>query len=333
MSTSKIRMPAPYGQNHPMYDPEEPGSAERFFDEVEMAATEAGLDDAATIIKWALSYLPQAIKKRWAQLTKNGATQRTFAEWRAEVMKILPRRAQEEAGALVRLDALVTKWARDPISRHDRTDFYDFTLGFVAEARAVKAAISNRELVRMYLRCLTSSFRERLQEKLTPGTSRSAEDPYEWEDVIANAQNLVAGGTSGPFGDLSLEPSTREYSRVKIESGGGTGGSKAIETLRVKQEELDSNFQTMLSKLDVLGIQMKEIATQRVNEPPTAVFQQAVVPQQNLYNHPTQHPRQGLYTRPPNQPFNTPPRQSRRPQHEAESRRDYRRNVQSSGDG
>ncbi|KAF6742433.1 hypothetical protein DFP72DRAFT_860512 [Ephemerocybe angulata] len=79
--------------------------------------------------------------------------------------------------------------------------------------------------------------RKRLQEKLTPGTSRSAEDPYEWEDVIANAQNLVAGGTSGPFGDLSLEPSTREYSRVKIESGGGTGGSKAIETLRVKQEE------------------------------------------------------------------------------------------------
>ncbi|KAF6747090.1 hypothetical protein DFP72DRAFT_1075736 [Ephemerocybe angulata] len=311
MSTSKIRMPAPYGQNHPTYDPEEPGSAERFFDEVEMAATEAGLDDAATIIKWALSYLPQAVKKRWAQLTKNGATQRTFAEWRAEVMKILPRRAQEEAGALVRLDALVTKWARDPISRHDRTDFYDFTLGFVAEARAVKAAISNRELVRMYLRCLTSSFRERLQEKLTPGTSRSAEDPYEWEDVIATAQSLVAGGTTGPFGDLSLEPSTREYSRMKIESSGG-GGSKALENIRVKQEEMENNFQSMLSKLDVMGIQMKDLAHQRegtvLPKADATVFQQMVTPPRPAYQNPTQHPRQGLYTRPASNPFNTPPR-------------------------
>ncbi|KAF5331557.1 hypothetical protein D9611_007601 [Ephemerocybe angulata] len=313
MSTSKIRMPAPYGQNHPTYDPEEPSSATRFFDEVEMAATEAGItDEPATVIRWALSYLPEAIKKHWAQLTMDGATQRTYAQWRAEVMKILPRRVQEEAGSLVRLDALVTKWARDPISRHDRADFYDFTLGFVAEARAVNALISNRELVRMYLRCLTSAFRERLQEKLTPGTNRSAEAPYEWEAVVATAQSLVAGGTTGPFRDLSLEPSTREYSRIKLESGGNSGGSKALETIRVKQEEMESNFQSMLSKLDVMGIQMKDLVHQRevhvASKSDATVFQQMVTPQRPPYSNPTQHPRQGLYTRPATNPFNTPPR-------------------------
>ncbi|KAF6741859.1 hypothetical protein DFP72DRAFT_861402 [Ephemerocybe angulata] len=292
---SKMRMPAPYGTNHPTYDPEEPGSAGRFFDEVEMAATEAGIiGEPATVIRWALSYLPESIKRRWSQLTMDGATQRTFAQWRAEVMKILPRRAQEEAGALVRMDALVSKWSRNPVSRHDRTEFFDFTLGFVADARAVKDSVSNRELVRMYLRCLTPMFRERLQEKLVPGTGRSDEDPYEWEDVVSTAKALVAGGTTGPFGDMSLEPSVSEYSRVKIEAGGSSGSSKAIETLRIKQEELDSNFQTMLSKLDVLGIQMKEIATQREpsNAPVASVFQQAAIPHQSSYNHPTQHPRQ-----------------------------------------
>ncbi|KAF6743239.1 hypothetical protein DFP72DRAFT_859163 [Ephemerocybe angulata] len=180
------QVPAPYGTNHPTYDPKESGSAGRFFDEVEMAATEAGIiGDHAVVIQWALSYLPESIKRRWSQLTKNGGTQRTFAEWRAEVMKILPRRAQEEAGVLVRLDALVSKWSRIPVSRHDRTDFFDFTLGFVADARAVKDSVSNRELVRMYLCCLTPMFRERLQEKLVPGTGRSDEDPYKWEDVIS----------------------------------------------------------------------------------------------------------------------------------------------------
>ncbi|KAF6749318.1 hypothetical protein DFP72DRAFT_852744 [Ephemerocybe angulata] len=228
MATNKARMPVPYGKNHPTYDPEEPGSAVRFFDQVAMAATEAGIDDQpAEVVKWALSYLPESIKKRWALLAKNGNAQRPFAEWRDEVMKILPRRAQEAAGAMARLDALVTKWSRSPISRHDRADFFDFSLGFMAEAKAIGSIVSNRDLVRMYLRCLNSMFRERLQDKLTPRTNATDEDPYDWTAVVEKSKELVAGGTSGPFGDLNLEPSTSEYERVKIEPG--LGGSKILE--------------------------------------------------------------------------------------------------------
>ncbi|KAF6743787.1 hypothetical protein DFP72DRAFT_858425 [Ephemerocybe angulata] len=189
-----MRMPAPYGTNHPTYDPEEPGSAGRFFDEVEMAATEAGIIGEPAV--------------------------RTFAQWRAEVMKILPRRAQEEAGAM-KLEPLKTRYPTE--------NWCECT--YVVDTNVPGA----------------------LQEKLVPGTGRSDEDPYEWEDVISTAKALVAGGTTGPFGDMSLEPSVSEYSRVKMEAGGSSGSSKAIETLRIKQEELDSNFQTMLSKLDVLG--------------------------------------------------------------------------------
>ncbi|KAF5313492.1 hypothetical protein D9611_008635 [Ephemerocybe angulata] len=260
MSDKKGRMPAPYGKNHPMYDPEEPGSAARFFEQVEMAAAEAGIaDDPAEVIKWALSYLPEGIKKRWALLAKNGATQRSFAEWRAEVMKVLPRRAQEEAGAMARLDALVSKWSRDPISRQDRADFFDFSLGFLAEGKAVGSVVSNRELVRMYLRCLTSGFREKLQEKLTPRTNASDEDPYLWTDVAEKARELVAGGTTGPFGDLSFEPSMSDYTRVKIEPSYSGGGGKVFDSIKVKQEEMESNFQAVLSRLDTMGVQMKEV--------------------------------------------------------------------------
>ncbi|KAF6747492.1 hypothetical protein DFP72DRAFT_854273 [Ephemerocybe angulata] len=315
--SNKARMPAPYGKNHPTYDPEEPGSAVRFFDQVAMAAKEAGIDDKpAEVIGWALSYLPESIKKRWALLAMNGATQRTFAEWRKEVMKVLPRRAQEEAGAMSRLDALVSKWSRDPISRQDRAEFFDFSLGFMAEAKAIESVISNRELVRMYLRCLSPMFRERLQEKLTPRTNATDEDPYEWAAVVEKSKELVAGGTSGPFGDLNLDPSTSEYDRIKIEPrSGGMRESKALETIKIKQEEMDSNFQAVLGRLDVMGVQMKDIASkydthmQSMSSASDAtLFQQQAMPYRNNSSHPTQQPRQGLYTRPSNNPFNTPPR-------------------------
>ncbi|KAF6750948.1 hypothetical protein DFP72DRAFT_851204 [Ephemerocybe angulata] len=224
---SKPRMPAPYGKNHPTYDPEEPGSAVRFFEQVKMAAEESGLEgkDAETI-KWALSYLPDSIRKRWAILAKDGATQRSFDDWQKEVMKTLPRRAQEEAGALSRLDALVSKWSRDPVSRHDRANFFEFSLGFQAEATTVAAVVSNREL-----------------EGLTPQTNARDEDPYLWTDVVKKAKELVVGGTTGPFGDLSLDPSTSDYTRVKIEDGIGSGGtSRAVETIKVKQEQMETRW-------------------------------------------------------------------------------------------
>ncbi|KAF6753928.1 hypothetical protein DFP72DRAFT_1069140 [Ephemerocybe angulata] len=304
----KPRMPAPYGKNHPTYDPEEPGSAIRFFEQVKMAADEAGIEEGADVIKWALSYLPDSVRKRWAILAKDGATQRTFDDWQKEVMKTLPRRAQEEAGALARLDALVTKWSRDPVSRHDRANFFDFSLGFQAEASAVSSVVSNRELVRMYLRCLTPMFRERLQESLTPQTNARDEDPYLWTDVVKKSKELVVGGTTGPFGDLSLEPSTSDYTRVKIEAGGGAGTSRAVETIKVKQEEMESSFQTLCSKLDVLGVQMKEVLGRAETSAPAPIFQQGAAPPRSFPSHATQRPRQGMYTRPPHNPFNTPPR-------------------------
>ncbi|KAF6741361.1 hypothetical protein DFP72DRAFT_1084366 [Ephemerocybe angulata] len=240
----------------------------------------------------------------------NGNTQRTFTEWKTEVMKILPRRAQEEAGAMARLEALVTKWARDPITRHDRSAFFDFSLGFSAEAAAIKGAISNRELVRMYLRCLTPVFRERLQEKLVPGTGRSEEDPYLWTDVVAQATSIVTGGTTGPFGDLGLEPSVNDYPRIKIEARDvPLGGSRTIENIKVKQEEMESNFQTLCGKMDVMSVQLKEVLNKHENNTSmnTPIFQQGIVPAQPRQSSYTQRPRQGMYTRPPNNPFNTPP--------------------------
>ncbi|KAF5334095.1 hypothetical protein D9611_014997 [Ephemerocybe angulata] len=307
---SKPRMPAPYGKNHPTYDPEEPGSAVRFFEQVKMAADESGLEGKdAEMIKWALSYLPDSIRKRWAILAKDGATQRSFDDWQKEVMKTLPRRAQEEAGALSRLDALVSKWSRDPVSRHDRANFFEFSLGFQAEATTVAAVVSNRELVCMYLRCLTPMFRERLQEGLTPQTNARDEDPYLWTDVVKKAKELVVGGTTGPFGDLSLDPSTSDYTRVKIEDGiGSSGTSRAVETIKIKQEQMESSFQTLCSKMDVLGVQLKEVLTRQEAPHPVQVFQQSAAPPHAFSSHPTQRPRQGMYTRPPNNPFNTPPR-------------------------
>ncbi|KAF5319929.1 hypothetical protein D9611_011096 [Ephemerocybe angulata] len=310
MSNNKPRMPAPYGKNHPTYDPEEPGSAHRFFDQVEMAAKEAGIDtDDAQVIKWALSYLPDSVGKRWSILATSGATQRKFSEWKAEVMKTLPRRAQEEAGALSRLDALVSKWSRDQVSRHDRSNFFEFSLGFQAEAKAVEGVVSNRELVRMYLRCLTPSFRERLQDSLTPGANTKDEDPYPYADVIKKSRELVVGGTTGPFGDLSYEPSTSDYTRVKLESSGGAGTSRVVENIKIKQEEMESNFQTLCSKMDVLGVQLKEALSKPDPSYSAPVFQQGIAqPRTYAPAHPTQRPRQGMYTRPSNNPFNTPPR-------------------------
>lgn len=311
---NRVRMPAPYGVNHPKYDPDEPGSAVRFFEEVELAATEANImDKPADVIKYALAYLPSRTKRQWEQLPNASGNSANFGLWQKEVMKILPRKAQAEAGAVARLEALVTRYEREPLGRFDRAEFLDFNLSFAAEVSDIKTSLANRELVRLYLKCLTPRFCEVLREKLDERANATEEDPYTIEEVLKKSKAMVIGATVGPFGDLHVSQGAAEYERVKP---GLTGGSsKMVENIRIKQEEAESNLQTALGKIDALGAQVKELSTQC-----TLVLQQQttsplthVPPAMGLPSAPaghlhTQNPRQGLYTRPAAYPFNTPPR-------------------------
>jgi len=165
---------------------------------------------------------------------------------------------------------------------------------------------------------------------VTRSFERTMEDPYHWEEVVEEAQELVRSTTLGPFGDYATYSIGDTYERTRGSSVEGSG-SKSIEAVKAKQADLDSQLQKVLGTLDAFttkitdfGKRFDKVEGFLQQKASVEVFQQTStglsnyyanspqistqVQQQPGYHPQTQNPRAGYYSRPPNQPFDIPPR-------------------------
>ena len=264
-------MPAAYSGKHPMYDPANPSTATRFFDGVEMAAQVAGLTGQdEEIVKNALSYLDTPTSRMWGRL-KGGYDPYNFKEWRKAVMGILPKASRFDVGSMARLDDICRKARERPIGRDEKSAFYEFALGFQAEAEPLleSGVIANLDLVVKFIGGLKQVFREALNERLSrkpaavDGAARDEEDPFTLDDVIKTATAMVDAAAVGPFGALSYVEEEVEYAR-NATSGGFSERSESagLKELKVKQETMSEDMAKVFTTLDRVEKSVSLLTTQ-----------------------------------------------------------------------
>ncbi|KAJ2934246.1 hypothetical protein H1R20_g2852, partial [Candolleomyces eurysporus] len=214
-------MPAAYSGKHPNYDSKDPLTATRFFDGVALAAETAGLKGQdKEIVKNALSYLDSQTAQKWG-LLKGGHDPYDFKRWRKLVMQILPKSSRHDLGSMAHMEDICCDTKKRPIGRDEKAAYYEFALGFKAEADLLleSGIIANGDLIVKFLGGLKPSFRDTLNKCLScQGPLEGAEeaphdkeDPYTLDIVISTATAMVDVAAVGPFGAVASTEEDAEY--------------------------------------------------------------------------------------------------------------------------
>jgi hypothetical protein len=281
-----------------------------------MAARNAGLiEDDKEIVTNALSYLKTDTARLWKQLP-GGHQPYDFAQWRREVMRILPKGSRYDVGSMSRLDALCRKVRDRPIGRDEKSAFYEFILAFKADAGPLLEAglIANRDMVVKFISGLKATFREALSERLNRMIEqegeeenelvRDEEDPFDLKEVIDTAKEMVDAASVGPFGSLVAIAEEADYAR-----GASLGGlsnraeSAGLKEVKVKQESMEQDMAKAFTTLANVEKTMAKLSTQFDTFSTTV----RAAPQGNPYRSQGQAPpsqRPGMYPRPPGATFN-----------------------------
>ncbi|KAJ2920465.1 hypothetical protein H1R20_g16629, partial [Candolleomyces eurysporus] len=258
---------------HPIYNAANPSTATRFFEGVELAAKVAGLSGHnKEIVTHALSHLDTQTARFWSRL-EGGCTPYNFENWRKVVMNILPKASRFDVGSMARLDDLCRKAQECPIGRDEKSAFYEFALGFQAEAEPLlkSGVIANLDLVLKFISGLKSTFRDGLSEQFSckaptadaDGAALDEEDPFTLEEVIKVAMEMVDMAAVGPFGALAYVEEEADYARNMTSSGlSDRAESVGLKALKVKQESMTEEMAKVFTTLDRVEKSMSLLTTQ-----------------------------------------------------------------------
>ncbi|KAJ2931782.1 hypothetical protein H1R20_g5310, partial [Candolleomyces eurysporus] len=310
-------MPAAYSGKHPNYDSKDPSTATRFFDGVALAAETAGLKGHdEEIVKNALSYLDSQTARKWG-LLKGGHDPYDFELWRKSVMQILPKSSRYDLGSMARLEDICRDAKKRPIGRDEKAAYYEFALGFKAEADPLleSGIIANRDLVVKFLGGLKPSFRDALNERLSrqgppegaEEAPRDEEDPYTLDVVISTATAMVDVAAVGPFGAVASAEEDAEYSRSSTSRGStDRKDPDGLKDLKVKQESMTEDMARVFTTLDQVAKSVTKLTTQFDTFSTTikATSNGASVGTPNRYPPPAAGQRPGMYPRPAGATFN-----------------------------
>ena len=235
------KMPAPGTRDAPRFSSEKPEGLRRFIRLMEDLWKEAGVtsDDVkkSTIGK----YADQDSEEEWAAF-KSFEPGHSWREFKDELVENYPEAAAAERGTPARIRQLCSETSK--VKLGDMPALYAFNRAFMAEARKLQKppeAMANRELVELFIGCLSESLSSALLQYLgnkifsnstgaskgksadamgasAEGTSttkrepRRPEDRYDLEEV-SKAAIWVSDNSQGIFALMRKESSARSGDR------------------------------------------------------------------------------------------------------------------------
>lgn len=192
-------MPSPMSSSAPTWD----GRSESLRDflwRLERALEVSKITDDGEKLKWAVSYVEPTTRDEWITFSEY-----TTPDWKGFLERLrteYPELVAEEQGSVARLRALNREYRHISIDDEERLLAFKRKFTVMAGKCLTKPAlVTNRELVEMFTRSLDKSFQESLNNRLSiSGKARAGgivrgEDPYDWDEVVAKAVDLVSGKT------------------------------------------------------------------------------------------------------------------------------------------
>jgi hypothetical protein len=213
------RMVNPTSKDAPRFKSSKPEELRRFIRLMEDLWKEAEItQDQAKKVSIG-KYADQECEEEWKALESFDASC-TWEEFKDELLENYPEAAAAERGTPYKLRKICS--GTDKIDLGDMVAFYSFRRAFMAEAKKLRkppAVMSNRELVELFIGCLSEAFAASVLQYLgnqsaaskaamgkNPGlmisgnpVSRRPEDRYDLEDVC-KAALAVTENSQGMFG-------------------------------------------------------------------------------------------------------------------------------------
>jgi hypothetical protein len=238
------RMVAPGTRDAPKFYASEPEELLRFISRMEDLWKEAGIEDGITKTTMIGKYADRESENHW-KIFKN-YEKNAWEEFKKELITTYPEAAESERGTPAKIRELC---ANTPTIRlGDMKALHRFRRAFWAEAKKLlepPKAMSNRELVELFIRCLSESFASSLLQFLgqkEPGKgnevkARRPEDKYLLDDVC-DAAIQVSENSQCMFDLMRKEPSRRSSERDVLMFNQPSSDTK---NLSEKVEELEGS--------------------------------------------------------------------------------------------
>ena len=284
-SSSKLvterKMPAPGTRDAPRFTSEKPEGLRRFIRLMEDLWKEAGITKDAAKKSMIGKYADLDSEEEWAAF-KTFEDGHSWEEFKAELIENYPEAAAAERGTPARIRQLCAETSK--IRLGDMPALYAFNRAFMAEARKLQKppkAMANRELVELFIGCLSESLGSALLQylgnKIFSTSSkkdgakeeRRPEDRYDLEEV-SKAAIWVSDNSQGIFALMKQESSMKAGDRGVLLFNQPVSESKAL-TEKVdelegiqalERDRLVSVTKTMESKLTGLEELIKTLVNQ-----------------------------------------------------------------------
>lgn len=269
-------MPSPMSSSAPTWD----GRSESLRDflwRLERTLEVSKITDDGEKLKWAVSYVEPTTRDEWITFSEY-----TTTDWKGFLERLrteYPELVAEEQGSVARLRALNREYRHISIDDEERLLAFKRKFTVMATKCLTKPAlVTNRELVELFTRSLDKSFQDSLNNRLSiSGKTRTGgvvrgEDPYDWDEVIAKAVDLVSGKTIARalhYDNNPRAPTREATPQVKREY---PDFEKLFEEMASIKDTVNVHVKNSQSNMDAFQARIaKEMKT--LNGPPAVITQ------------------------------------------------------------
>jgi hypothetical protein len=267
------RMISPWAKDAPRFKSSDPGELLRFIDRMEGLFEEAGVEDHEKKKTTIGRYADAVSENEWKYF--DSFEEGTWEEFKTELISNYPEAAAAERGTPERIRELCAETSR--IRLGDMPSLLRFKRAFWTEAKKLLVepeVMSNRELVELFIGCLTAplasailqhlgntaaSSRPKVKDKSGKDINRRPEDKYDLADVCKAAvvvsedsqgmYNLLKKASSGDREVLMFGQSPSE-SKILSDKVEELEGVQALE--KDKADSMNKMLQTKIGDLENL---------------------------------------------------------------------------------
>ena len=237
------KMPAPGTRDAPRFTSEKPEGLRRFIRLIEDLWNDAGIKSDDIKKSMIGKYADQDSEEEWTAF-KTFETGHSWNEFKSELIENYPEAAAAERGTPARIRQLCAETSK--VRLGDMPALYAFNRAFMAEARKLQkppVAMANRELVELFIGCLSESLASALLQYLgnkifstssslgkegeEAKTERRPEDRYDLEEV-SKAAIWVSNNSQGIFALMKQESYAKSGDRGVLLFNQPVSESKAL---------------------------------------------------------------------------------------------------------
>ena len=221
VTESSRRMVPPNSRDAPKFLSKKPAELRRFLRLMEDLMKDAGVEDDEMKKRWIVKYADQESEEEWLALDTYSSNY-TWEEFKNELLENYPEAAAAERGTPARIRQLCKETSE--IRLGDLPALYAFRRSFMSEAKKLlkaPAAMANRELVELFISCLSEHLASALLQYLGNRVPSSAsKDKGKTTDSAETAKAKDASATRRPEDKYDLEEVCKAAIQVSESSQG-----------------------------------------------------------------------------------------------------------------